>query len=399
MNGLLRRILGSYEITLSGSRTPEFINACLEKDLFFYSPLPRGDEMTIRASLFSCEKIIRLADEYGICAEITDRTGVPFLISRYRRRYGIMAGLIVSAVLLFASTQFLWDVRVTGNVKVSESEILTVLKKHGVADGTYIPGLDVDLASEYILIDYHDLSSLSINIKGTVAYVDVIERVPMPDPIIPEGYCSLVASADGIVTRVEAAAGHPEVSAGQVVTEGQLLVNGIVENSRGAYRLVNAYGFVYADVRHEYTVEIPLTTSEKRYTGSTETKTQISLIGMTANLFVSETPSFEYCDATACESDIVLLGFLRLPLTVSKTVFREYIPEEITVSPDTARSKAYAQYALIEEEIDGDIMSTEFSESFDNENGVYVLTAHVVVNENIAVRSEIEFIDPRIGRS
>ena len=69
-----------------------------------------------------------------------------------------------------------------------------------------------------------------------------------------------------------AAEGHPEIKIGDVVTEGQLLVNGIVENRYGAFKIVNAKGYVYADVYKDIEFEIPLNHSGKEYTGKEKTK-------------------------------------------------------------------------------------------------------------------------------
>ncbi len=393
MNRIIREFFGSYTIAFSKKDAPALLNRCKEKGIFFFSPLAEGDTVTSEASLFSCKAFIDTADELGINIAITNRRGLPFLISRYRKRYGIYIGIILSAAFLLLSSLFIWEINVTGNVNLSASEITKVLASHGVKVGTFIPDMDADLTAEYILLDYSLLSSIAINVKGTVATVDVIERVQKPENEFEEdGYCNLVAGWDGIITNVIAAEGHPEIKIGDVVTEGQLLINGLVENRYGAFKIVNSKGYVYADVAETVEFEIPLTVSGKEYTGKSHIKREIYIIGFPIRLYrVSESP-FESCDITATETDLKIFG-LKLPVKISKAVYREYRTVEYEITQEEAKRKAEEALKLWWEKVaDGEIVSIETEES--TKNNVYRLKAHVVINKNIALRQEIQFNYP-----
>ena len=393
MNRLIRSFLGSYTVTLPEDKAPNLFNLCREKGVFFFSPLAEGDSVSVKVSLFSCKAFLELAEAQGIQAEITERKGLPFLVSRYRKRYGIYIGIILSAVFMLFSSMHIWEINVTGNQNIKKDEILKILALHGVSVGTFIPDLDADLTAEYILLEYPPLSSLAINVKGTVATVDVIERVQKPENEFEEdGYCNLVASEDGIITNVIAAEGHPEIKIGDVVTEGQLLVNGIVENRYGAFKIVNAKGYVYADVYHTAEFEIPLNCTGKEYTSKESVKSEIYIIGFPIRLYrVSESP-FESCDITATETDLKIFG-LKLPIKVSKAVYKEYVTIEYQITEQEAKTKAEKALALWwEKEAEGEIVSIETEES--TKNNVYRLKAHVVINKNIALRQEIQFNYP-----
>lgn len=395
MNRLIRSVLGSYTLLLPSQKAPEILNACKKKGIYFFDPLPVNTGITVKASVFSCQKLIEEAVLQGAEAEIIDEKGLPFLISRYRKRYGIYVGILLGTAFLLFSSLFLWDVQVTGNVNISEKEILKILSAHGIGVGTFIPEMDADRTAEYILLDYSPLSSLAINVKGTVATVDVIERVPKPESVFPEdGYCNLVAKSDGIITNVTAVEGHPEVTVGDVVVEGQLLVNGFVENRFGAYKIVNSKGYVYADVRENILFEVPLTRTGKAYTGRTQTKTEIYIIGFPVKLYLKEETDFESFDMSAAEQDITLFG-LKLPIKISKATYAEYVADQYPLTVDEAKREANKRLnAWCEKEAGGEIVSIEVMEGLDKKSNVYFIKAHVVVNKNIAQRKEIIFTYP-----
>ncbi len=395
MNRLIRKFLGCYTLLLPAEKAPAILNTCKKKGIFFFDTLPEEKGITVKASIFSCQKVAAEAVLHGAEAEIIDEKGLPFLISRYRKRYGIYIGILLGAAFLLFSSLFLWDVQVTGNVNISEKEILKILANHGIGVGTFIPKMDADRTAEYILLDYSPLSSLAINVKGTVATVDVIERVPKPEPVFPEdGYCNLVAQSDGIITNITAVEGHPEVKVGEIVVEGQLLVNGFVENRFGAYKIVNAKGYVYADVTENLLFEVPLSVTGKTYTGKTQTKTEIYIIGFPLKLYLKEETDFESFDISATEQDITLFG-LKLPIKISKAVYTEYVTDQYPLTEEEAKTEADKRFSMwCEKEAKGEIVSVEAEEWFDKKSNVYFIKAHVVVNRDIAMRKEIIFTYP-----
>ena len=393
MNRIIRSFLGEYTISLPAEKAPVLFEQCKKRGIFFFLPIPQNQCVLVKTSLFSCKAFLECAKEMDCECSIVSVKGLPFVLNRYRCRYGIYLGIILSAAILLYSSLFLWEVNVTGNKNISETEILKVLSAHGVGVGTYIPSLDADRTAEYILLDYSPLSSLAINVKGTVATVDVIERVPVPEDTFPkEGYCNLVASHDGIITNVVAAEGHPEVKIGQIVTEGQLLINGFVQNRYGTYKVVNATGYVFADVTENLVFEVPLIQKGIKYTGNTETKREIYIIGFPIRLYNDSASKYEFYETAAKEKQVVIFG-QKLPVTVSEITYREYIPDAYKLTEAEAIEKANIQLENWCKNIcDGEIVSLETDAQ--TKNGAHLLKVRVVINKNIALRKEITVIQP-----
>ena len=118
------------------------------------------------------------------------------------------------------------------------------------------------------------------------------------------------------------------------------------------------------------------------------------MLGYPISLFFNQYPDYQSYDITAEENNITLLG-LKLPFRISKAVYREYTEDEYTITEEEAKREAQKRLNLwIEKEAEGEIISIETEEYFDKQNNAYFLEARVVVNRNIALRSEILFTPP-----
>jgi hypothetical protein len=92
------------------------------------------------------------------------------------------------------------------------------------------------------------------------------------------------------------------------------------------------------------------------------------------------------------EENLEIFG-LKLPIKVSKAVYKEYVTIEYQINEQEAKTKAEKALALWwEKEAEGEIVSIDQEESI--KNNVYCLKAHVVINKNIALRQEIKFNYP-----
>src|SRR5699024_1077859 len=130
-----------------------------------------------------------------------------------------------------------------------------------------------------------DVAWVGIDIKGTNAVVEIVEADEKPEIINEEEYCNLVASRDGIISKVNAANGTPLVKEGDVVKKGDILVAGWLEGKYTRTRYVHATGSVEARVWYSQKEKVPLKQIEKEYTGETETKYSLNINNFKINLY------------------------------------------------------------------------------------------------------------------
>lgn len=348
-----------------------------------------GEELTengvrFRASVFAAEDIALLAKELGVTAELISRKGVPFFFSRYRKRFGLIAGFFMGMFLMLYSQLFVWKVTVSGNSAVPTHEIENALAACGVAAGSYIPDINVERDANLLLLNCRGLSSAAININGTHITVKVLERTQTPLLDDSSGYYNVVAERDGVILNIDAIDGTPEVSEGDAVYAGELLINSFIEGNYGTFRPTHARGIVYAAVNESFTAKIPLNRVSKHYTGNTETKHSFKLLGHELPSFFREETKFENFDALVTEKDIKLFGFIELPLKQRRVVYSEFIPTEQMIGADTAEQLAFEELDAFLAERDCEVLSLDTEVICEEENGFCLLKAEAVLKMNIA---------------
>ena len=200
-------------------------------------------ELTFKTTRQDWRRLKQNAEHLNARLTRQRETGVPGFLSRFRRRYALLAGLALCVLLLFGGSFFVWDFDITGNSAVSDEQILRALEKYGIGIGT--PGLSIDQEDlrNHVLLDLPDVSWMAVNVRGCTAHVQVVERVRSPAIVERRSAANVVADKDGLVMKVEALDGQAQVLPGTTVTKGQLLISGVVDSASSGYRLLHGMAF------------------------------------------------------------------------------------------------------------------------------------------------------------
>lgn len=397
MYRFLHPLFGEYHIRLRGDGILPFLQRQSAAGLFLWNirrersgEAEDGDAVyTLRTSLSCAEGLLAGAGEAGIAAEIFHKRGLPFLFARYRKRPGLLLGMLAGLVLLFCAELFVWKVTVNGNTLLSDREIVDALDSYGIGVGSYIPGIPVLRAQNDFLLTYSDISSIAINVKGTHIEVEILERTHAPEIDPNDGVCNLVAAEDGIVLSVDVAAGTAMVKPGDVVTEGQMLVSAYTVDGRGIYRLHHARGSVRAQVYTRCSFVVPLERTVKHDTGRVKKKTTLTLLGKDLDLFRTEASPYACFDTEVEEVPFRLFGFAETPIVRTTVSYREYEPEVVTLSHEQAQREAEDAFrAWLERQTD-EILETDSRLTYDEIQNAYILNAEVVLCREIALDSPL----------
>ena len=187
---------------------------------------------------------------------VTKRRGLPFAVRKYRGRLGLFVGAALGAVLIAVLSQFLWSYRILGADSMSEQQIRRVLAENGISVGTYLGNLDVEPIERHILRDLDGITWVSVNIMGCTADVEVRQKAQKPEIQSMEP-CNIVASADGVITKLKVREGFAAVKEGSGVAKGELIVSGFNPTKQGGVRYMHADADIYADVISNRELKIP----------------------------------------------------------------------------------------------------------------------------------------------
>ncbi len=278
----------------------------------------------------------------GIPLTLRSVSGLPAILWRYRRRYGILLGGILAAVLVWLSGQFIREICVVGNETVTASEILGLLEEQGLHVGSYAPHINTDRVENSLLKSTDRLSWISVNILGGRAEVEVREYAAAT-PVLPEKKpANLVAKADGVIEEVRIYRGKTVVKAGQFVRKGELLVSGLYDSTQVGFRFTRAAGEVLARTETEIYIEIPYEYEGIRYTGAEYYDKYLIFFDYLINISKNSGNLGALYDKIDIVEECCLPNGEGIPLELRTVKYSEYEKVKMTRTPAEAEALAYA---------------------------------------------------------
>lgn len=381
----VKLLRGSVRVRAQCAYPERVLNLCSARGIEFWEVRWLSAlELSFCVARTDLRALRRAAEGCGAELGVERTAGAPFFLARFRRRYVLLAGLALCALLLAVNSLFIWDLEVTGNESVPAERILRVLAENGVRRGTFVYSFRSREVCNRVLPELRELCWVAVNVRGCRAYVQVRERVRAPERVNESAPTNVVARRAGLVTEVRALDGEKKVLPGTSVREGQLLIAGVVdtggtENPSVATRFLAGKGSVRARTWYELSVYIPLTMEEKVYTG--EKKERLTLIWGEKRLKIGAKGSSIVradCDKIKEQKQWELLGLLTLPVTWEKETYLPYETRAYTRSREEAEQlgrDALEEYlaGLLEE--DGSVTSRRFASAVQGDALLVTLSA------------------------
>lgn len=335
-------LLGYCDLRIHATHVSCFFNLCHEQR-YIYLPLRDGqkDAYVFRCRLVIAHRLIAACRERGIAVEVVRRGGLPYYAYRYRRRVGLMVGGILAAFLLWLSSSVIWDIRIEGEGALQFGAMREELATCGLSVGSFIPRLDTDAVESRLLTTSQGVAWVSVNVKGTVAYVQ-LRPLLSPETVDSQGTTvNLVADCEGVVESVRLMAGDVVVKPGDVVRKGQLLISGVRDIREDGFSLTEARGEVWARTTHTLTVEIPLVYEKKVYTGDKNVKKTLFFFGNEIKVTKSTGIMGGSCDTIKRLETYSLFGNVALPVSMETVEELAYELQTVTLTPKEAERLAH----------------------------------------------------------
>ena len=367
------------------------LNLCADEKINLHKTELCDDGFYLLCSFFSSIRLISLASKNNIRLEILSSHGIPALVLRYRHRYGIVLGMLISVLLIFLSSSVIWDIRVNGANRLSDKEIISVLEECGLSLGTPRRAVDADTLANRVLIYSDDIAWISVNIIGTVAEVEIRELVLPTEPEeLQFAASNIVAARSGKIVRFENISGNISAAIGETVSEGQLLIGGIYGDEENGFRYTSAKGKVFAEVERDFSVEIPRSEEFKSYSERTYCEKYLIFFKKRIKFFSNYRNLPISCDKIDMEERFPAPNSAELPLGIYTARYSEYEYKTLTRTDDELLELGYAQLdtLLFDELKDSELLSKQIETEI-SERGL-ILRCRVKCVENIAKESEIK---------
>ncbi len=245
----IRWLRGYVVFTLRGRFPERFLNLSIKRGNPFIYVNPTEDGLEGAMLLCDYKEIRPLARKCSVVLRHKKRVGLPFLLSRYRHRKGLFAGLVVFLILSLLMKNMIWSVEISGIETLSESAIIEELEESGVKRGSFVSSVDTGNVSRKVMQESTDIGWMSVNIIGSKAQVEIKEKVRKPEIVDYRSPCNIVASYDGLIKDMNTKQGSAMIKSGSAVLKGQLLVSGAMVNALNEIDYVHSAARVLAETK------------------------------------------------------------------------------------------------------------------------------------------------------
>lgn len=397
---------GSVRAEVTGAFPERFLNLCAQEGIGFWAlEWPDSTTLRLRVARRDVKKLEGLARKVMCEVKIQTRSGMPFFLARFRRRYALLLGLALSLCTVGVLSQFILTVDVQGNENVPTAVILEEMKRLGVRPGVYGPSINENQVCNEALLGLKDLAWISVNLHGTRAEVLVRERSPKPEIVDESVPAHVVADGSGIITHMEVVSGEALFQEGDTVVEGEVVIRGVVDLKEPAYSeidlgtlTVRAEGKVYARTWRTLTAVIPLEADVKEYTGAETSRWSLTIFGHRLQFYKNGGISYARYDKIKNAYTLTLPGGRQMPLTLTEETVREYGVSAASIDAEAGeellRQRLAERLAELLETREGEVLKTDYTAV--RRDGMLTVTLLAECSEQIGKTVEFE---GRVGRN
>lgn len=226
-------LVGYLSIRFQGQRVERFINLCLQAGIPVWDVYTTRSGVVVgKTSIAGFKGIRPVARRSGVRVRIIKRRGLPFLLARLWKRTAFACGAMLFILSLYTLGSIIWFVEVRGNEVVPATTVLQAAADLGLRPGVYRGRLVPNQLARALVIKVPELSWAGIEVKGSCAVIEVVEKQVVTPQLKPFGH--VIASKSGVIKKIVATNGKAMVKAGDTVEQGQILISGAFMVDEGA---------------------------------------------------------------------------------------------------------------------------------------------------------------------
>lgn len=111
---LVYYILGYVNITVEGFFIERFINMCISKRIFFWNTKrSKSTIFSANIGVSNYRDVVKIAKKCQCKIKINRKSGLPFIINRYRKRKIFVCALAVIVLGIVVISNFIWNIDIS----------------------------------------------------------------------------------------------------------------------------------------------------------------------------------------------------------------------------------------------------------------------------------------------
>ncbi len=394
MNSYLHMLQGYVRIRIKGYGTTRFINICNKRGLHIRNMEQIGEEFELDISVRDFKRIQEFVRKTNVKVAIVSKHGLPFLFWRLSYRKCFIIGAFLCFFWLYYMSNFIWAIKIEGNISITDNMILDYLEEQGIQMGTKLKTVNTESLEKSFRRDFSDITWVSIGQEGTALTIDIKER----DVAVyeEETYLAsnLYAAHDGVVMSMVVRSGLAQVKIGDEVTQGQLLVDGVLpvtktDGTIADYNLVNADADVVICYAESYYDEISFYENEKSYTGELFKEYSMRL-GNKIYDFHWFYPEYEKAEITESFYQMQLWEYFYLPVWFEVKEHREYEIQRVKKDKTLQEAQLYENLDLFLQTLEEKgVQNIQKDVKISTSGSLLILSGELIFTDSNMLREEI----------
>ncbi|MDF2531454.1 MAG: yqfD, partial [Clostridia bacterium] len=325
-------------IIVEGLKIERFINMAISNGIYIWDIKKLSyTSISAKIGLANFSKMREIVRKTDSTIEIKEKRGLPFMWKNLKRHKLFTASVLMLVVMIYIMCSYVWMIEVIGVKNIDPKTVMEIVNQEGLKEGVRKAKLDRHAIENRVLIKLPQLSWIGIQIRGTKATVEVVEKREEPELISKTDACDIVASKSGVIDKILVLNGDGVVKDGATVKKGQVLVMGTIIRENTETRLVHSLAQITARTWYEDAEEMDLQQIEFKETGRNTTHYKIKILDKEFG-FKKSIPYNEYNELRE-EKNILSFGDYIFPVKLLSTEYQELVKVPKTLTVEQAKKR------------------------------------------------------------
>lgn len=263
----INSIYGVVQVEVQGFFVERFINLCKINNINVWDIINvTSGIIRFKINIKEFKKLKSISKKTKCKVKIINKSGLYFNAFKYRKRKLIIAFVLLFLFASIFSTTFIWNITVSGNVSISDEEVISALENSGVHIGKSkfkINTRDV-IKNMRVLLD--DAAWIGLDIKGKTLNVEIVEKTKA-DMMVNYTNGDLLSTKEGIIQKLVVENGTALSQEGDYIEKDRIVIEGKIYTRTNEVLDVEAKGKIYILSKYNYTKEYKYVKEEKEYYG------------------------------------------------------------------------------------------------------------------------------------
>ena len=381
------QLRGCVRINAQGKNLYRFINMIHNRRMNCFDQYVKKDVFYCEIYRSDLERIYEFAEECEVELRHFEYATLSQRLRKYRRRFGILVGVIAGAIACVYFSSVVVTIDVIGNSRVSTDTILSALEELDVTYGSRISDINFTYCENELRLMVDGVSWAGIRRTGNRIVVEITEIVEKPEMTIERVPCNVVSQREAQIISTSVYDGQLMRIVGDYVMPGDLLISGVIEDSKGHVTKHHAMGAITGIYEETISFTEEFASAVKKPVGNTRTERYLKLFSAEIPLFIGRN---EYESYLAEEREQYFsIGEKELPLGIVTRNITETEYTESVFSKEELDLKLQEKIFLYEKNFLSDVKILDREIIKEQKENSLTYTVKYTVEGEIGIQKEI----------